>query len=132
MNALVHEWVVKAEGDFTTAMREFRARKQPNFDSTCFHAQQVVEKYLKAYLQDQSVMFPKTHNLIELLELCKGIDPSFDLHRHSMIALDGYATRFRYPGDSADKSDARHAISACHIDSPIRTGKIGDITKFII
>ncbi len=111
MNALVSEWVAKAKGDFTTAMRELRARKQPNFDSACFHAQQVVEKYLKAYLQDCAASFPKTHNLVALLEICIQLDASFDLHRSSMIALDGYAVRFRYPGDSADKSDARHALS---------------------
>lgn len=48
MNPLTVEWVNKAEGDFTTALRELRARKSPNYDAACFHAQQCVEKYLKA------------------------------------------------------------------------------------
>lgn len=51
MNPLTFEWVEKAEGDFFTAMRELRARKSPNFDAVCFHAQQMAEKYLKAVLQ---------------------------------------------------------------------------------
>jgi HEPN domain-containing protein len=50
MNPLTVEWVDKAEGDMATAKRELRARKQPNYDATCFHAQQCVEKYLKALL----------------------------------------------------------------------------------
>ncbi len=33
MNALTREWIDKAEGDFGTAGREMRARKQPNYDS---------------------------------------------------------------------------------------------------
>jgi HEPN domain-containing protein len=51
MNPAVAEWISKAEGDFTTAGRELRARKSPNYDAVCFHAQQCGEKYLKAILQ---------------------------------------------------------------------------------
>lgn len=47
MNDGVREWVEKAEGDFCTALREYRARKNRNHDAVCFHAQQCVEKYLK-------------------------------------------------------------------------------------
>ena len=32
------EWIQKAEGDFATAGRELRARKDPNYDAACFHA----------------------------------------------------------------------------------------------
>src|SRR5262245_6490438 len=52
MKPLTHEWIGKAEGDFATARREVRARKAPNYDAACFHAQQCVEKYLKALLQE--------------------------------------------------------------------------------
>jgi HEPN domain-containing protein len=50
MKPLTEEWIAKAEGDFTTAQRELRARKSPNFDAACFHTQQCIEKYLKAIL----------------------------------------------------------------------------------
>ena len=33
MKTLTHEWVKKAEGDFVSAQREYRARKRPNYDS---------------------------------------------------------------------------------------------------
>ena len=39
MNTLTAEWVEKAEGDFHSCLREVRARKHPNHDSACFHAQ---------------------------------------------------------------------------------------------
>jgi len=44
MNPLTREWVEKAEGDFTIAERELRARKTPIYDAVCFHAQQCAEK----------------------------------------------------------------------------------------
>ena len=69
MNPLTVEWIDKAEGDFTTALRELRARKSPNYDGACFHAQQCVEKYLKARLQESGIAFSKTHNLTVLLDL---------------------------------------------------------------
>ncbi len=50
MNTIIAEWVQKAEGDFSTALREWRARKNRNHDAACFHAQQCIEKYLKAVL----------------------------------------------------------------------------------
>ena len=68
MNPLTSEWVTKAEGDFATAGRELRARKAPNYDAACFHAQQCAEKYLKALLQEANMPSGRTHNLIALLE----------------------------------------------------------------
>ena len=41
MNPLTVEWINKAEGDFRTTQREYRARKWPNYDAVCFHAQNV-------------------------------------------------------------------------------------------
>lgn len=38
MNELVNEWLHKAEGDFHSAVREYRARKHPNYDAAGFHA----------------------------------------------------------------------------------------------
>jgi len=62
MNALTAEWIEKAEGDYATAGRELRARRRPNYDAACFYAQQTAEKYLKAFLQEHRMAFPKTHS----------------------------------------------------------------------
>jgi HEPN domain-containing protein len=75
MKRLTREWVAKAEGDFATAQRELRARKLPNFDSAAFHAQQCVEKYLKARLQEAGIIFPFTHDLVALLNLTLQAEP---------------------------------------------------------
>lgn len=71
MNPITIEWIDKAEGDYNTAQRELRARKSPNYDAVCFHAQQTAEKYLKAVLQEHEVHVPKTHQLLDLLGLCR-------------------------------------------------------------
>ena len=51
MNEIVKEWISKAEGDYHSALREYRARKFPNYDASGFHAQQSIEKYPKAIFQ---------------------------------------------------------------------------------
>lgn len=45
------EWIEKAEGDISIAMREMAA-SEPVWDGICFHAQQCAEKYLKALLEE--------------------------------------------------------------------------------
>jgi HEPN domain-containing protein len=113
MNPLTVEWVDKAEGDFTTALRELRARKSPNYDAACFHAQQCVEKYLKARLQEAGIVFSKTHNLTFLLDLLLPIEPGWDIFRQKLLALTAFAVAYRYPGASADKDTARQALNFC-------------------
>jgi len=39
MKPITLEWVAKAEGDWDSAQREYRARQRPNYDAACFHAQ---------------------------------------------------------------------------------------------
>jgi len=112
MNVQVKEWIAKADGDFTSAMREYRARKNPNYDSACFHAQQCVEKYLKAVLIKHRIPFSKGHDLEILLDRCLAVYPLWEPMRDDMQLLTQYAVQFRYPGESADKEEAGKAITA--------------------
>jgi len=110
MRPLTDEWIHKAEGDLVTAHRELRARRSPNYDAACFHAQQCVEKYLKALLQEADIPFGKTHNLSLLLDLLKARHPKLELLRPTLVILSAYAVEYRYPGESADKSLARQSV----------------------
>ena len=110
MNPLTLEWIQKAEGDFATAGRELRARKDPNYDAACFHAQQCAEKYVKAILQEQSIPFGRTHNLIALLDLLLPRDDAWGDARPHLEVLTVYAVSVRYPGESVDRSSARKAV----------------------
>jgi HEPN domain-containing protein len=113
MKPLTHEWVEKAEGDFITAAREYRARKSPNYDAACFHAQQCAEKYLKARLQEAEMPFGRTHNLTALLDLLLPIEPLWEMLRPQLRTLTIFAVDVRYPGESADKAEAREALNLC-------------------
>ena len=102
------EWVQKAEGDFQVAGREMQA-SMPVYDAVCFHAQQCVEKYMKALLVERDIPFPKTHDLIVLLDLCVGVMPELTSQRPQMASLGAYAVAFRYPGEAAIAQDAEEA-----------------------
>ena len=115
MNALTAEWVKKAEGDFATAGRELRARKNPVYDSVCFHAQQCAEKYLKAYLNEHGQDVPKIHHLLDLLKLCKEIEPSLEILQADLRLIERFSVAVRYPGLSTDKAEAREAFRAAQI-----------------
>jgi HEPN domain-containing protein len=113
MKPITREWVEKAEGDYHSAGRELRARRNPNYDAACFHAQQCAEKYLTARLQETKVTFEKTHNLIELLEIVLKAEPSWELLRPFLQALNIFSVGFRYPGESATKEMAKKAVADC-------------------
>lgn len=115
MKPITLEWVEKAEGDFASAKRELRARKSPNYDAACFHAQQCAEKYLKARLQEADIPFPKTHDLTQLLNLLLPIEPLFENLRVFLIPLTSHAVNFRYPGEFSTKEIAKTVVHDCII-----------------
>lgn len=125
MNPLTAEWVEKGEGDYATAKRELRARKAPNYDAACFHAQQCAEKYLKAILQEANIPFGKTHNLIGLLDLLLPLDSTWEILRTDLQTLTAFAVYVRYPGAKADKAAAREALRLCQVVRAKARAKLG-------
>jgi HEPN domain-containing protein len=113
MQSLSAEWVLKAEGDFTSAQRELKARKSPNFDAACFHAQQCAEKYLKARLQEAGIPFGRSHHLSTLLDLALPLEPMWEACRADLTILTAFAVEFRYPGESSDRTLAKEAVRRC-------------------
>ena len=113
MKPITREWVGKAEADFATMERESRARKKPNYDGICFHAQQCAEKYLKARLSESGVAFSKIHDLVALLEQILPLEPSWESFRADLAYLTDFGVAFRYPGESADRGSAMEARERC-------------------
>lgn len=107
------EWVEKAEEDWNVLLVVYRARKHPAYNAACFHAQQCVEKYLKARLIESDVFFPKTHELLTLLNLVLPLEPTWMLFQLDLDALNKYAVECRYPGFSATKAHAKDALGIC-------------------
>jgi HEPN domain-containing protein len=113
MKSITGEWIIKAEGDFATAQRELNATSNPNYDAVCFHAQQCVEKYLKGFLQESNLSFPKTHDLADLLSSALSIQPNWASMTADLNTLSAFAVEYRYPGESADLDEAREAFEKC-------------------
>ncbi|MFO7535941.1 MAG: HEPN domain-containing protein [Kiritimatiellia bacterium] len=105
------EWVEKAEEDFQVALSLGRVRRYSAHNAVCFHAQQCVEKYLKAILEKHESVVHKIHALPVLLDQCVVAYPSLISLRPDMVRLSVYAVEFRYPGESATNGDAKIAIS---------------------
>jgi len=115
MTPLTQEWIDKAEGDWGTASREIRVRNNPNYDAVCFHTQQCAEKYLKGFLQNAGVAFPKTHDLLNLLNLILPIEPGFARLLNELTVLMTFAVDSRYPNFSATKIEAKEAVKHCRL-----------------
>lgn len=112
MNEITEEWIFKAESDFILAQRAIADGEMPLPDGACFHAQQCAEKYLKAFLQERQVEFPRRHELIPLLELCLPLDAAFERLRQFLVELESYAVAVRYPGIVVSLTSANSAIIA--------------------
>ena len=113
MNGTVREWLDKAEGDFRTARREFEAPDEPNYDAACFHAQQSVEKLIKAVLIHHDIAPPRIHNLERLCELLLKVSPTVVLDVEELRLLTNVGMATRYPGEEADRDDAAQAVAIC-------------------
>jgi len=61
-----------------------------------FHAQQVVEKLLKAVLANYAVPYPRIHNLTELIDLLREKKISFPEQLDEIDRLTPFATVFRF------------------------------------
>jgi HEPN domain-containing protein len=108
-------WLQHARADVDAVETLFRGK---NYLPACFHAHQTVEKLLKGFLVSRDVLFPKTHDLSELLHACARLDPAFRAFADHASWLTGFYPPSRYPDDLAGtsgelrKEDARRARTA--------------------
>ena len=93
---LVHGLLRKADSDLLAADATLKAGA---YDAAAFHAQQAVEKFLKAFLANERVEFPFTHNLSKLIELCADANSAFSALLPVVEPLTPYAVELRYDTD---------------------------------
>ena len=113
MNPLTLEWIQMAEGDYASA-RHFHQGQKSMYDIICFLSQQCIEKYLKAWLQENNVPFTKTHDLERLLSLILPSIPDWHVWQADFSAFSEDAIDFLYPGKYATAKDAAQAIHICN------------------
>jgi len=97
----VRSWLDRASRDLAAGDHVLQANPPLTGDAV-FHAQQTVEKALKAFLVWYDQPFRKTHSLEELGEQCLEYDASLRSVIDSVVPLTEYAWRFRYPGEALE------------------------------
>jgi HEPN domain-containing protein len=75
---LARAWLTRANHDLITARQTLLLLDSPT-DTPCFHAQQAIEKSLKALLTYRQTVFPRTHDLLRLLDLTLPLLPDLEL-----------------------------------------------------
>ncbi|MBN2020842.1 MAG: HEPN domain-containing protein [Sedimentisphaerales bacterium] len=108
---VVREWTAKADNDLKNAVHTLKLGKECPTDTVCFHAQQCVEKYLKAFLVALEKPFPKTHDTESLISFMPK-DIRLGLSVEEERRLTEYATVLRYPGpyEAIGLSEAKQAV----------------------
>jgi HEPN domain-containing protein len=108
---VVRQWVQKADNDLVTAAHTLKLGASGPTDTVCFHAQQCIEKYLKAMLVLRGIDFSRTHHIGTLVSLLPArVRP--DLSPKEQALLSDYAVTTRYPGDyeRIPLAEARRAV----------------------
>ena len=108
---VAREWIAKADNDLKTAAHTLKLGDKCPTDTVCFHAQQCVEKYLKAFLVVLEIEFPRTHD-IEILVSLIPKSTRLSLAVEEQRRLTEYATAMRYPGpyEPILLSEAKQAV----------------------
>lgn len=107
---LVQEWISKAEQDWQAALQLLAGRPETVPDVIAFHAQQTIEKYLKALLFQEGEDPPPIHSLGALLDRVATRHPEMESLREDVESLTPFAVRFRYPGSSIAADKASQAV----------------------
>lgn len=76
----------------------------------CFHAQQAVEKALKAVLASRAADFPFTHNIALLMQLCDDAGAVLPSSLADADLLTPYGVALRYGARSPSTLDRRAAL----------------------
>jgi HEPN domain-containing protein len=94
----VPEWITKAEGDWE-ALEILLIRNTPGLrDAVVFHAQQCVEKLLKARLIQLGQTVDKIHDMATLSRQLEAVDDQWSWDGEDLADLSSGAVLARYPG----------------------------------
>ena len=113
-NSEAKRWLRLADFDLRTVRLLF-SDHPIMVEEICYHCEQAVEKYLKAFLVFQGVEdLPRIHDCGRLCRLCAEYDEDFKEILASCEMFTPYSTQVRYPSDlELLESDALHADRLC-------------------
>ena len=96
MKAITREWLARAEDDLAAARLLLAQEDLTNV--VAFHAQQAVEKTLKAAIEELRLALVRTHSLTRLYELIRLHYPVID-DMDMLDRLEAVYVATRYPGE---------------------------------
>jgi HEPN domain-containing protein len=120
----LRNWLFRAKEDIAVIDNLYKTDPDLYASTICFHAQQAVEKFLKAFLVYHNIDFPRTHDVDFLLLECKKIDSiDFDVDFGS---LSDFGVNIRYPDDFyiPDKEETDQYRDVAHAIKKIVEKKI--------
>jgi len=92
-------WIEYADRDLALAEHTAKTMQPTPYELVCYHCQQFVEKYLKAFLVSKGQEPPQIHDLAKLVFLCENENPVFGQIKQKCITLTEYGVQPRYPGN---------------------------------
>ncbi len=111
------DWLARARSDL--ALARLPLPQDAFYEDLCFHAQQAVEKALKAVYQDRGWTFRYTHDLKELVTDLKRaglvVPPEVD----EAVVLTSFAWESRYPGLSEAVSEEEYQDAVRHAEAVV-------------
>ncbi|MGC9343720.1 MAG: HEPN domain-containing protein [Bacteroidales bacterium] len=93
----IKNWLFRAKEDIAVLESLASINLEYYASTICFHAQQAVEKYLKAFLAYNDINFPRTHDVDYLLLECQKIDKKAFII--DLKSLSDFGVSLRYPDD---------------------------------
>jgi HEPN domain-containing protein len=107
--------LARKANDDAVALREFEGNPEIADSILGFHAQQAIEKWLKAVLAGKGIHFEYTHDLRRLIELMEGAGITFPLDTPEVVMFTEFAVPLRYEDLlDAEPLDRRAAVTLVH------------------
>ena len=102
MKKFVEDWLAYADEDLIAA----DVLNDNSFtNAVAFHCQQAIEKYFKAFLIENDILFPRIHNLIRLYGMIQEVK-DLEIDDEKLDVINGVYTNTRYPGEFGLMPDA--------------------------
>jgi HEPN domain-containing protein len=110
----IKNWLFRANEDIAVIDNLINAGTENYTSTICFHSQQASEKFLKAFLVNHDVDFPRTHDLDFLLLECQKINTE-SFKNLNLKNLTEFGVSVRYPDDfyipSVSEASEYHQIA---------------------
>ena len=97
------------------AVESFKTLPEIDFAIIAFHAQQCIEKCMKAVLSKHEITYPRTHDLDDLCELLAEAGLDMPVSRELLNDITPYAVTSRYEVDAED------LVTYAQIDKAVTT-----------